>query len=216
MDSCIVSHKCGSRQWPGFRSFCFGSFSSSLAPTSREIGAWLLVRPKYPVLVSVICTPTAEQTVSILAMHLAWDFRPGLREGRTSCGRLHPAPGCLSRQTSQQMLRTASRCPDQPCARRKPRSHRLQPHGFHCYGRMLSIVPIAILAYPLQVICRKASRLKIFRKNVGRLSRNPCFDRIRSACCARTASGHAGATLAKDKHGGSGTKGVRCAHFTDQ
>jgi len=76
------------------------AFSSSLAPTSREIGARLLVRPKYPVLVSVICTPTAEQTVSVLAMHLAWDFRPGLREGRTSCGRLHPAPGCLSRQTS--------------------------------------------------------------------------------------------------------------------
>ena len=100
MGSCMVGHKCGSRQWPGFRSFCSEAFSSSLAPTSREIGARLLVRPKYPVLVSVICTPTAEQTVSVLAMHLVWDFRPGLREGRTSCGRLHPAPGCLSRQTS--------------------------------------------------------------------------------------------------------------------
>jgi len=33
---------------------------------------------------------------------------------------------------------------------------------------------------------------------------------------ARAASGHAGATLAKDQRGGSGTKGVRYAHFTDQ
>ena len=215
MDSCIVSHKCGSRQWPGFRSFCFGSFSSSLAPTSREIGAWLLVRPKYPVLVSVICTPTAEQTVSVLAMHLVWDFRPGLREGRTSCGRLHPAPGCLSRQTSKQMLRTASRCPDQVHSPRASVASSATLR-FSLLWLDASIVPIAILAYPLQVICRKASRQKIFRKNVGRLSLNPCFGRILSACCARTASGHAGATLAKDKHGGSGTKGVRCAHFTDQ
>jgi len=53
-------------------------------------------------------------------------------------------------------------------------------------------------------------------ENVGWLSLNPCFGRIRSACCARAASGHAGATLAKDQRGGSGTKGVRYAHFTDQ
>ena len=33
---------------------------------------------------------------------------------------------------------------------------------------------------------------------------------------ARAASGHAGATLAKNQRGGSGTKGVRYAHFTDQ
>jgi hypothetical protein len=51
---------------------------------------------------------------------------------------------------------------------------------------------------------------------VGRLSLNPCFGRIRLACCARAASGHAGATLAKDQRGGSGTKGVRYAHFIDQ
>jgi len=144
MGSCMVGHKCGSRQWPGFRSFCSEAFSSSLAPTSREIGARLLVRPKYPVLVSVICTPTAEQTVSVLAMHLAWDFRPGLREGRTSCGRLHPAPGCLSRQTS-------SRCCERrpaaqiKCTRREPRSHRLQPYGFHCYGWMLPLFPLQFL-----------------------------------------------------------------------
>ena len=73
MDSCMVGHKRGSRQWPGFTILCFGSFQQQFGATSREIGAWLLVRPKYPVL-------------------------PGLREGRTSCGRLHPAPGCLSRQ----------------------------------------------------------------------------------------------------------------------
>jgi hypothetical protein len=52
--------------------------------------------------------------------------------------------------------------------------------------------------------------------NVGRLSLSPCFGCVRSACCARAATGHAGATLAKDQRGGSGTKGVRYAHFTDQ
>jgi len=53
-------------------------------------------------------------------------------------------------------------------------------------------------------------------ENLGRLSLNPCFGRIRSACCVRAASGHAGATLAKGQRGGAGTKGVRYAHFTDQ
>ena len=72
------------------------AFGSSLAPASREIGAWLLVRPNDPMLVSVLCSPMAEQTVSALAMHVAWNFPPGLREA----GQLRPAyaPGWLSRQ----------------------------------------------------------------------------------------------------------------------
>src|SRR5262249_53567712 len=96
---------------------------------------------------------------------------PGVGFSALACVRARPAAAgftprrdvCLA-STSKPMLRAASRCPDQPYARREPRSHRLQPHG---YGWMLSVVPIAILANVLQVIWRKAPRQKIFRKMLG-------------------------------------------------
>ena len=98
MDACIVGHKRGSREWPGFRSLCFGSFQQQLGAHKPRDWCLALVRPKYPALVSVIFTPTAEQMVSLLAMHWRGIFRPGLRQGRTSSGQRHPAPGCLSCQ----------------------------------------------------------------------------------------------------------------------
>jgi hypothetical protein len=53
-------------------------------------------------------------------------------------------------------------------------------------------------------------------ENVGRLSLTPPFWPHPLGLLRPGGNGHAGATLAKDQRGGSGTKGVRYAHFTDQ
>jgi len=101
MNSCVVGHNRGIASGLALGASAWEAFSSSLAPTSREMGAWLLVRPKYPVLVSVICTPTAEQKVSVLAMRLAWDFsaRACVRAGPAVAGfapRRDVSPALLS------------------------------------------------------------------------------------------------------------------------
>ena len=143
MDSCMVGHKRGSRQLPGFRILCFGSFQQQLGAHQAE---------------RLVLGSLLERSTQCA--------RACVRAGLAAAG-FTPRRDVCPASTSKQMLRAASRCPDQPYARREPRSHRLQPHGFHCYGWMLSVVPIAILANVLQVIWRKASRQKIFWKMLG-------------------------------------------------
>jgi hypothetical protein len=63
--------------WPALGASASEVFIGSAPPASREIGAWLLVSPKYPVRAPVISAPAAEETVFALAMHLACDFPPG-------------------------------------------------------------------------------------------------------------------------------------------
>jgi hypothetical protein len=71
---------------------------SNVPLTSPEVGAWLLIRPKYQLLAPTIGATAAEQMVSALALYLATDFppEPAARSAREWFGFFTADPGDCS------------------------------------------------------------------------------------------------------------------------